>query len=269
MVDRYFHGEVERISPEAPVPIFKVDRREERPGGAANVLANVCAMGAPAQGLYSPTSFTNPVVKERYIVRGQQLLRVDYDRPQEPVPMPAFQPKGIIIFSDYGKGALSNIQDLLGECPDDCIVLVDPKGYDYSRYWGADVIKPNKDEMVKLVGGWKDEDQLARKAEDLILELGLKAILLTRGAEGMTLYRLDTPPYHVPSVAREVYDVCGAGDTAIAAFAVALYKGYHYAQATIFANRAAGVAVQHLGAYVVQEKEVFYETTGDVPHESD
>lgn len=259
MVDRYWHGEVSRISPEAPVPVVKVVREEEREGGAANVANNVQAMGVTCRRLFSPS--VEKVVKTRVIGRNQQMVRVDFDLPQDPVEYLSFDVAQygceIVVFSDYGKGALKEVSTLINMAKGaGKTVLVDPKGYDYTRYAGADLVKPNLDEMKELVGGWGSEEELKRKAHRLCGDSDIGAILLTRAAAGMTLYK-DGWEVHIPAVAQEVYDVSGAGDTAIAAFAVGLSRELNYADAAEAANRAAGVAVGRFGTAVVTEGEVF------------
>ena len=255
MVDRYYFGEVTRISPEAPVPVAKILTTEERPGGAANVLANVVALGCEnASGVFSPSYQTKPVLKCRIIGMNQQLLRMDMDHEQEAIQPAAWIEAKVTIFSDYGKGSLSQIEALIRQT--DSIMIVDPRGFDYRRYKGTHIIKPNIFEMKELVGGWATEAQLEEKAQNLREELQLEAILLTRGAGGMTLFD-DEGVYRVQSEAHEVYDVSGAGDTAIAAFAVALVRNHTLRQATFYANKAAGIVVGHFGTAVATEKEVF------------
>lgn len=261
MVDEYWHGEVARISPEAPVPVVKVEKKETRRGAAMNVVANASAMGAFVSGLYSPTFETDPIRKIRLIGRNQQVTRIDFDTPQEPVKREQFkwclESADIVIFSDYAKGALANVYDLITDASHaQKTILVDPKGHDYDRYRGAHVIKPNSDEMKEMVGGWSSEKRLAEKAEALRAELGLKAILLTRGSRGITLFERNGS-YDFPAEAKEVYDVTGAGDTAIAAFAVALDRGCSYGEAAKYAVRASSLAVGHFGTAIITEAEVF------------
>ena len=259
MTDRYWYGDVHRISPEAPVPVAKILRTEEREGGAANVLNNVRAMGARAVGLFSRTP--EPIVKIRVIGRSQQMMRIDFDTPQEPVSEAEFSilchDGHIVVFSDYGKGGLKYVQSLIEIAKqNEKIVLVDPKGYDYTRYRNADVVKPNLDEMREMVGGWASEDELLDKASHLVKEKGIGAILLTRGAAGMTLITKDSLRSYA-SVAKEVYDVSGAGDTAIAALAVAMLDGYPLERAVEIANKAAGIVVGRQGTAVATKEEVF------------
>lgn len=256
MVDRYWFGDVSRISPEAPVPVLTVKRVEEREGAAANVARNVRALGAECRTAFSGSEAQ--VLKIRAIGRAQQMLRIDFDMPQDAVGLDVdFRGAGIVIFSDYGKGALANVQKLILRAKiEGCRVLVDPKGYDYERYRFADVVKPNMDEMRVMVGGWRDEDDLTAKSQALRAKADIGALLLTRAADGMTLYT-DAGATHVPSQAREVYDVTGAGDTAIAALAVALARGHALEAAARYANKAAGVVVGRFGTATATQAEVF------------
>lgn len=264
MQDKYFFGTVERISPEAPVPILRVERSETREGGAANVLANLDRLGMQSYGIFSAGPI--PVRKDRYIANGQQLLRVDFDEPQAWITEQQFleemvKEPTIVVFSDYGKGALARIQSLIQACPPNATILVDPKGHSYVRYEGAHYIKPNEHEMRELVGGWTTEEELDHKAETLREDLNLRGLLLTRGARGMTLYT-SKGVWKEPAMTREVYDVCGAGDTAIAAFAAALSLGMPAKRAMYYANKAAGIACGHLGTYAVSYNEVFNDLQG-------
>ena len=255
MEDIYIKGETTRISPEAPVAVVKVLETVTKPGGAANVRMNVQTLGCEARGLYSYTSATNPVQKVRILSRSQQMLRLDYDHRQAPLTPEVFEPEPWIIFSDYGKGTLDRIPELISKSRGS-IIFIDPRGQDYTRYKGASYIKPNKEEMKDLVGNWTSEQQLGEKAGRVVDELCLEGLLLSLGAEGMTLYT-PTYKYHHPAVVREVFDVCGAGDTSLAAFAVALAKGHSQEDAVFFASKAAGITCQHLGSYCPSEKEVF------------
>lgn len=255
MVDEYWEGDVSRISPEGPVPVLRVLRTERREGAAANVAANVRAMGAQCLTEYGSGE---PVLKIRAVARHQQMLRLDFDHRQVAIEKSLpFTPRSVVIFSDYGKGSLEHVGCLIVRAKiAGCTVLVDPKGYDYERYRYADVVKPNLEEMRVMVGGWKDEADLERKAQELRRKADIRALLLTRAAAGMTLYT-DTGSDHIESVAREVYDVTGAGDTAIAALAVALSRGSTLHQAARYANKAAGISVGRFGTAVVNEEEVF------------
>lgn len=256
MVDEYWEGDVSRISPEAPVPVLCVKRTERREGAAANVAANVRAMGGRCVTEYGSSDLQ--VLKIRAIGKHQQMLRLDFDHPQSPIAKNTrFDAGAVVIFSDYGKGALANIQCLILRAKiAGCTVLVDPKGYDYERYRYADVVKPNLDEMRVMVGGWKDEADLTLKAQALRRKADIRALLLTRAADGMTLYT-DSGSVHIESAALEVYDVTGAGDTAIAAMAVAMARGCSIPEAARYANKAAGVVVGKFGTAVASEEEVF------------
>lgn len=295
MLDRYWFGEVSRISPEAPVPVVKVDRVEERPGGAANVARNVAALSAKASLLSvvgrdeagrclrqllkrdrivaslhdDPTISTT--VKLRVIGRRQQLLRADFETlPSHEVLASKLKDferllKGcdVVILSDYGKGGLAHIARMIALARrHNKPVLVDPKGEDYSRYRGATLVTPNRAELQAVVGGWSSEAALTAKAQKLRQRLGINAILVTRSEEGMTLYRRGSR-LHVPAQAREVYDVSGAGDTVIATIAVMLAAGQDLESAVRIANRAAGIVVGKFGTAVVQPDELFPPAQGE------
>ena len=288
MLDRYWFGDVSRISPEAPVPVVKVVRSEERPGGAANVARNAAALGAqvsllalvgndePGESLkrlmieagikasLHVDEAVSTTVKLRVIGRQQQLLRIDFETtPSHEVlraKLSEFEqclPEcDAVVFSDYGKGGLTHISEMIALArAAEKHVLVDPQGDDYSIYAGATVITPNRFEMREVVGRWKDDADLARKAEALRKELALEALLVTRSEEGMTLFHA-AGTAHEPAVAREVFDVSGAGDTVIATLAVMLAHGADWAQAIHVANVAAGVVVGKLGTAVVTRAEL-------------
>lgn len=289
MLDRYWFGDVSRISPEAPVPVVRVGRTEERLGGAANVARNIVAVGAGAsllsvvgedeaadciQGLLKAEGIDaqlhrdpalTTTIKLRVIGRQQQLLRIDFEtEPGHEVLMSKLadfearlKDADLVILSDYGKGGLKHIERMIeltraaGKT-----VLVDPKGDDYSRYKGATLITPNRSEFREVAGRWKNEEDLTERAQNLRAELGADALLVTRSEEGMTLYR-QGERLHVPAVAREVYDVSGAGDTVIAILGVMLAAGATYAEALGLANKAAGIVVGKLGTAVVHPEELF------------
>jgi rfaE bifunctional protein kinase chain/domain len=289
MLDRYWFGDVSRISPEAPVPVVRVGRTEERLGGAANVARNIAAIGATA-GLLSVVGEDEAAaciqallkadgidaqlhrdpglattVKLRVIGRQQQLLRIDFEtEPGHEVLMSKladFEARlkhaDLVILSDYGKGGLKHIERMIEAArAAGKSVLVDPKGDDYSRYKGATLLTPNRAEFREVAGRWKSEDDLTQRAQNLRSELGLDALLITRSEEGMTLYR-EHERLHVPALAREVYDVSGAGDTVIAILGVMLAAGAGYAEAVRLANKAAGIVVGKLGTAVVHPEELF------------
>ena len=289
MLDRYWFGEVSRISPEAPVPVVKVDRVEERPGGAANVARNVAALAAKASLLSvvgrdeagrclrqllkrdkitaslhdDPTISTT--VKLRVIGRRQQLLRADFETSPSHEVLASklkdfkrlLKSCDVVILSDYGKGGLAHIARMIALARrHNKPVLVDPKGEDYSRYRGATLVTPNRAELRAVIGDWNSETALTTKAQSLRQRLGIGAMLVTRSEEGMTLYRRGSR-LHVPAQAREVYDVSGAGDTVIATIAVMLAAGQDLESAVRIANRAAGIVVGKFGTAVVQPDELF------------
>ena len=288
MLDRYWFGEVSRISPEAPVPIVKVERTEERPGGAANAARNAAALGADvallsvvgddeaggtlrrlvedsgvAANWHRDGSITTSV-KLRVIGRQQQLLRIDFETlPSREVLLDKLADyrrmiadRNIIILSDYGKGGLTHISQMIEFARSQGkTVLVDPKGDDYSRYRGASIVTPNRSELREVVGRWKSEDELTAKAQDLREKLGLQALLVTRSEEGMTLYEAGKVR-HEPARAREVFDVSGAGDTVIATLGVMLGAGLPLQEAVAIANQAAGIVVGKLGTAVVRPQEL-------------
>lgn len=289
MLDRYWFGDVSRISPEAPVPVVKIGRTEERLGGAANVARNVASTGAQARLLsvvgqdeagrciqslleshgiaaqLHPDAGLSTTIKLRVIGRQQQLLRVDFEaEPAHEVLMSKLADfesclpmTDLVILSDYGKGGLKHVERMITLAraagkP----VLVDPKGDDYSRYRGATAITPNRAEFREVAGRWKSEEDLTARAQKLRAELLLEALLVTRSEEGMTLYR-DSDRYHVGTVAQEVFDVSGAGDTVIAILGVMLAAGADFTEAVRYANRAAGIVVGKLGTAAVQPEELF------------
>ncbi len=289
MLDRYWFGDVSRISPEAPVPVVRIGRTEERLGGAANVARNIAALGAEASLLSvvgedeaatrildmlqtegidaqlhrDPALATT--IKLRVIGRQQQLLRIDFEtEPAHEVLMSKladFETRlgnvDLVIMSDYGKGGLKHIERMIALTraagkP----VLVDPKGDDYSRYHGATLITPNRSEFREVAGRWRNEEDLTARAQKLRADLSLEALLVTRSEEGMTLFR-QGDRLHIPAVAREVFDVSGAGDTVIATLGAMLAAGADYAEALRLANKAAGIVVGKLGTAVVSPGELF------------
>lgn len=260
MLDRYWFGEVSRISPEAPVPCVSVQGIEERQGGAANVARNIEAMGVSVSECFSPSWTSDPVIKLRVIARNQQVARVDFDHPQKPIDPAQVRERiaecDCVVLSDYAKGSLARVAQIIEVCKTEGKrVLVDPKGHRYERYRNADLVKPNQFEIRELVGGWDSEAELREKIEEMRDRVNIGAVLVTFGSGGMTLYNGVTA--HFDAEAREVYDVSGAGDTAIAAFAAATVKGFDQVEATRLANKAAGVAVGRFGTAVVKKEEVF------------
>lgn len=259
MQDEYWTGATERISPEAPVPVVLVQHTETRPGGAANVAANVKALGADVTLL---GDFGPQIRKLRVMSRHQQLIRLDFERPLEfdrkallAEYRAALPDADVVILSDYGKGTLVDVAQMI-EMAAGKPVLVDPKGDDYGRYEEATLLTPNLSEFEVYVGKCRDEADIARKGECLVEELDLTALLVTRGESGMTLIERGKPALHLPAQAREVYDVTGAGDTVIATMAVMLADGASMSEAAYLANKAAGIKVGKLGAATVTMAEL-------------
>lgn len=288
MLDRYWFGEVDRISPEAPVPVVRVARREDRLGGAANVARNIVALGAQATlvGVVGDDEaghqvarlaelegvgarlVTDPqlptTLKMRVMGRQQQLLRVDFEETPSTSSLDALQSDVIsllaqhdmIVLSDYAKGALARVEGLIQAARAAGVpVLVDPKGHVYRRYAGASIITPNRAEMTDAVGRWNTEDELEQRAQRLRTELSLEALLVTRSEQGMTLFT-ELGRQHIDAQAHEVFDVSGAGDTVLAALAVTRAAGLDWFEAVKWANRAGGIVVGKLGTSVVTAGEL-------------
>ncbi len=288
MLDRYWFGDVNRISPEAPVPVAKIGKTEHRAGGAANVARNIAALGGQVSllsvvgndeaadllaellkqdgiGDYLHRSSHAPTtLKLRVLSRNQQLIRLDFEeKPDSGSLNSVYQMYGklvgqfdAVILSDYGKGVLNEVQVLIASAraigkP----VLIDPKGADFSKYEGATLLTPNRAELREAVGGWSSEQGLTDKAQALREELDLDALLLTRSEEGMSLYR-DGEINHQPTRAQEVYDVSGAGDTVIATMGLCLAAKYSLPDAMHTANAAAGVVVAKLGTATCSFEEL-------------
>jgi D-glycero-beta-D-manno-heptose-7-phosphate kinase len=289
MLDRYWFGDVSRISPEAPVPVVLINNEDERLGGAANVAWNCKELGArtrllsvvgrdePGRALerllrqkgieasLHRDRGLNTTQKLRVIGRRQQLLRIDFERPPSREVLAskleefkrALPECGAVILSDYGKGGLAHIAEMIRTARRaKKRVLIDPKGDDYTRYKGASIITPNTAELREVVGRWKDEKDLKSRAQRLLAKLGLEALLLTRGEDGMTLFQ-KTRTTSVKAEAREVFDVTGAGDTVIATLAVMLAAGASLEAAVRIANRAAGIVVGKLGTAAATHAELF------------
>ena len=293
MLDRYWFGEVERISPEAPVPVVRVARREDRLGGAANVARNVAALGghvtlvgvlgqdeagdsvrrlsteAGIQGDLIADEQLHTTLKMRVLGRQQQLLRVDFEQHPSQASLDAVDAAlarhmanhDIVVLSDYAKGVLARVESLIALARNAGIpVLVDPKGDDYSRYRGATLVTPNRSEMQQAVGRWNSEAELTDRAQRLRAELDLEALLVTRSEQGMTLFS-DAGRDHTDAQAHEVFDVSGAGDTVLATLAVTRAIGLPWADAMGWANKAGGIAVGKLGTSVVTAAELAGETS--------
>ena len=289
MLDRYWYGAVDRISPEAPVPVVRVTRTEERIGAAANVAYNIVSLGSQAslltvvgedeashqlEALVAKTGITpyfgrdarlKTTVKLRVIGRQQQLIRLDFENTPENEVLASqsatfeklYPAHDAVLFSDYGKGGLAHIMLMIDQArAAGKVVLVDPKGNDYQRYKNASVITPNRAELEDVIGPWSSEDDLRTKAHNLRQALNLQALLLTRSEEGMTLFDADGE-LNVPAVAREVFDVTGAGDTVIATLAAMAATGMSLRKAVPIANRAGGIVVGKFGTATVNYNELF------------
>ena len=289
MLDRYWYGAVDRISPEAPVPVVRITHEEERNGGAANVAYNVITLGAQSslltvvgddeashklEALVAKTGIKThfgrdadlkTTVKLRVIGRQQQLLRLDFENTpksellaSQTAAFESLLPQhDAVLFSDYGKGGLAHVSDMIGKAraagkP----ILIDPKGSDYSRYQNATLITPNRAELQQVIGSWNSEAELCTKVQNLRRQLQLQAVLLTRSEEGMTLFDADGE-WTVSAQAREVFDVTGAGDTVIATMAALVAAGLSLREALPHANRAGGVVVGKFGTATVSFEELF------------
>jgi rfaE bifunctional protein kinase chain/domain len=288
MLDRYWFGDVSRISPEAPVPVVHVKRTEERPGGAANVARNITALDGKATllavvgedeagdslakllaaervnaSLHRDASLST-TVKLRVIGQQQQLLRIDFERAPSHEALAAKLDEferlvdlaDAVVLSDYGKGGLGHVEAMIRLArAHGKPALVDPKGDDYTRYRGATVLTPNRSEFREVAGRWSDEADFARRAQKLRAELELDALIVTRSEEGMSLFTAKESR-HEPTRAREVYDVSGAGDTVIGVLALMVAAGADLHAAMRVANHAAGIVVGKLGTAVVHREEL-------------
>lgn len=289
MLDRYWSGATSRISPEAPVAVVKVETRDERVGGAANVALNIAALGAQVSlgGIVGRDEAAETldrllvasairsqllrrddcttITKLRVLSRHQQLIRLDFEDHSQSggaselaeQTIAGLQGIDVLVLSDYNKGSLNAVHEIIeaarvARLP----VLVDPKGEDFARYRGATLLTPNLGEFEAVVGHCADDDELVAKGEALRAKLELEAILITRSERGMTLLVRDQAPLHLPARAREVFDVTGAGDTVIGVFASVLAAGESLATAATLANAAAGVVVGKLGAATVSAYEL-------------
>ena len=288
MLDRYWFGEVERISPEAPVPVVRVVKREDRLGGAANVARNIVALGAKATlvGLVGQDEAAQCIhellteagieahliadsahpttLKMRVLGKQQQLLRIDFEDKPTPSLLKSLSDQvekilavhDVLVLSDYAKGALAQVELLIELARKKGLpILVDPKGTDYQRYRGATLVTPNRSEMQQAVGAWSSEQVLNERAQALRQELSLEALLVTRSEQGMTLFT-EQGREHVDAQAHEVFDVSGAGDTVLATLAVMRAAGVDWPNAMLWANRAGGIVVGKLGTSIVTAGEL-------------
>jgi rfaE bifunctional protein kinase chain/domain len=288
MLDRYWHGEVGRISPEAPVPVVNIQREENRLGGAANVALNIKTLGGrvtllsmvgqddAARRLRSllhthgidaelgEDPGMETIVKLRVIGRSQQMLRIDFEKEPDHEMLAVLHDRfaaavgqhDAVLFSDYDKGSLAHIPQMIHMARQaGKPVLIDPKGGDWARYSGATVLTPNRSELAQEVGKWSSEAQLQDKAQALRQRLDLQALLVTRSEEGMSLFNADGV-HTIPAQAREVADITGAGDTAIATLALMVACGLDLAQAMVWANRAGGLVVSKFGTGSLSYEEL-------------
>ncbi|MEE3695540.1 bifunctional D-glycero-beta-D-manno-heptose-7-phosphate kinase/D-glycero-beta-D-manno-heptose 1-phosphate adenylyltransferase HldE [Glaesserella parasuis] len=289
MLDRYWFGSTNRISPEAPVPVVKVQEKEDRAGGAANVAMNIASLNVPVtlhglvgnddagralDKLLSEHRIQNQCVavdshptitKLRILSRHQQLLRLDFEEGFHNLDCQALLAKlaaeitayGALILSDYGKGTLDTVQQMIQIARQANVpVLIDPKGTDFERYRGATLLTPNMSEFEAVAGHCRDEDEIVTKGLKMIADFDLSALLITRSEKGMTLLRPNQDPFHLPTQAKEVYDVTGAGDTVISVLATAIADGRPLEEACYLANAAAGVVVGKLGTSTVSPSEL-------------
>lgn len=296
MLDRYWHGGTSRISPEAPVPVVHVNGADDRPGGAANVALNIAALGGHAglAGLvgddanadllttcledsgvsthFQRSADIPTITKLRVMSRNQQLIRLDFEEGLGEVDTrglsaqveTALADVDLVILSDYGKGTLSRVGELIEMVrATGKRVLVDPKGSDFGRYRGASVITPNLTEFEAVVGHCRNDVELAERGEALRAELELEALLVTRSEKGMTLIREGHAPLHLPTRAREVFDVTGAGDTVIGVLGLALAAGHGFPEAMTLANLAAGLVVAKPGTATLSIAELYTALHGD------
>jgi D-beta-D-heptose 7-phosphate kinase/D-beta-D-heptose 1-phosphate adenosyltransferase len=288
MLDRYLFGSTGRISPEAPVPVVHVQQSDNRPGGAGNVAVNLAALGVTTslvgvvgkdeaarslatilgeRGIdcaFAEAADRPTITKTRVQSRGQQLIRLDEEKaaamPGDAVAAAlagALAGAGAVILSDYGKGALADVQTMIRACRDAGVpVLVDPKGSDFDKYRGASLITPNQSEFEAVAGVATSDDDLVARARAMMQKLDLEALLVTRSEKGMLLVEGDGEPLFLSTQAREVYDVTGAGDTVIATLAAAVASGQSLATAAALANLAAGLVVRKIGVATVTPGEL-------------
>lgn len=288
MLDRYLFGSTARISPEAPVPVVHVNETDDRPGGAANVAVNLASLGIKTKlvGVVGDDDAADSLVsildkrgidcnfhrvhdrptttKTRVQSRGQQLVRLDQENTaalegDEIVGLlrDCIDGAGAVVLSDYGKGALTNVADMIAVCREAGVpALVDPKGSDFTKYRGASLITPNQSEFEAVVGVCDSDTDLVARARAMLSDLELDAVLVTRSEKGMLLLEADMEPVFLSTQAREVFDVTGAGDTVIATFAGAIASGQDLAAAASLANIAAGLVVRKIGAAAVTPGEI-------------
>ncbi len=298
MLDRYWHGATSRISPEAPVPVVHVKDDEQR-AGAGNVALNIAALGGnvsvmgfvgqdePAEKLQSLLQQADvlclfedlkdypTITKLRVMSRHQQLIRLDFEDGFHDVNNERLlhqyhaemMQANVVVLSDYGKGTLNHIEQFIMLARQlKKLVLIDPKGTDFTKYRQATLITPNLSEFEAVVGDCENQQQLVEKGMNLLHEMQFEALLVTQGEQGMTLLTEYDPPLHLPTHAREVYDVTGAGDTVISVLAASLAAKKSLPEATMLANMGAGIVVGKLGTATVNTEELEYALQGQRAH---
>lgn len=288
MLDRYWFGDVSRISPEAPVPIAKINKTENRPGGAANVARNIASIGGivsllsvvgvdeaadtlrsilvkdKVDAILKSDNSISTIVKLRVLARNQQLIRLDFEeKPSREILSEildtyskVIEKYDVVILSDYGKGGLQHTAKMIEIAnKHNKPILLDPKGSDYSKYKNSTIITPNKTELRDAVGSWNNEQELTKKATALKQELNLKHLLVTRSEEGMSLFS-ENGQTNYPTLAQEVYDVSGAGDTVIATLGLMLANDIPIEESVMLANIAAGIVVGKVGTATLTRQEL-------------
>lgn len=299
MLDKYWHGATSRISPEAPVPVVHVKNDELRAGGAGNVALNIAAldgkvsvMGFVGQDeaaeslkallqdagvlcLFEALKNHPTITKLRVMSRHQQLIRLDFEEGFHGVDNEQLlhqyhaemMQANAVVLSDYGKGTLDNIEQFISLAKKlDKPVLIDPKGSDFTIYKHATLITPNLSEFEAVVGQCKNPQQIVERGMNLLDEMDFKALLVTQGEQGMTLLTKEEAPLHLPTHAREVFDVTGAGDTVISVLAASLAAKKSLAEATVLANMGAGIVVGKIGTATVNTEELAYALQGQRAH---
>ncbi len=299
MLDRYWHGATSRISPEAPVPVVHVKDDEQRAGGAGNVALNIAALGGkvsvmgfvgqdePAEKLQSLLQEAEvlclfeglkdypTITKLRVMSRHQQLIRLDFEDGFHDVNNERLlhqyhaemMQTNVVVLSDYGKGTLNHVEQFISLATQlKKPVLIDPKGTDFAKYRQATLITPNLSEFEAVVGRCESQQQLVEKGMNLLHEMQFEALLVTQGEQGMTLLTQQENPLHLPTHAREVYDVTGAGDTVISVLAASLAAKKSLPEATMLANMGAGIVVGKLGTATVNTEELEYALQGQRAH---
>lgn len=289
MLDRYWHGGTSRISPEAPVQVVKISEIEDRPGGAANVALGLAKLGmsvtlvgmvgndenaSALQSCLEESGVTckfvvseqaPTITKLRLMSRHQQLIRMDFEENLslsvndefEEVVVQQMSKADAVIFSDYAKGTLAKVQNLIAIANNAGVPsFIDPKGNDFSIYQGATLVKPNLLEFELIVGKCESEEELLQKGEQLRENFGWNTLLVTRGEEGLVLFEKDKPPFFLATAAKEVFDVTGAGDTVISVLTAIYVTSKRFVDAVEYANQAAGYVIGKLGTASITAQQL-------------